>query len=35
MTGPNCLTPEQEADGYVLTCVGRPLSRVTLDVAEP
>lgn len=35
MSGPNCLTPEQEADGYVLTCVGCPLSPVTLDVAEP
>ncbi|MCG8916378.1 FAD-binding oxidoreductase [Actinokineospora sp. PR83] len=35
MNGPNCLTPEQEADGYVLTCVGRPLSEVTLDIAEP
>ncbi|RSM47425.1 phenylacetate-CoA oxygenase [Amycolatopsis balhimycina DSM 5908] len=35
MNGPNCLTPEQNADGYVLTCVGRPLSEVTLDIAEP
>ncbi|HWO64275.1 MAG TPA: 2Fe-2S iron-sulfur cluster-binding protein [Umezawaea sp.] len=35
MNGPNCLTPEQRADGYVLTCVGCPLSEVTLDIAEP
>lgn len=35
MNGPNCLTPRQEADGYVLTCVGCPLSKVTLDIAEP
>ncbi|WP_275291904.1 FAD-binding oxidoreductase [Amycolatopsis sp. La24] len=35
MNGPNCLTPQQKADGYVLTCVGCPLSRVTLDIAEP
>jgi ferredoxin-NADP reductase len=33
--GPNCLTPQQKADGYVLTCVGCPLSKVTLDIAEP
>jgi ferredoxin-NADP reductase/predicted pyridoxine 5'-phosphate oxidase superfamily flavin-nucleotide-binding protein len=35
MNGPNCLTPQQKADGYVLTCVGCPLSKVTLDIAEP
>ena len=35
MSGPNCLTPEQNAAGFVLTCVGRPLSDVTLDIAEP
>ncbi|MFF5075858.1 2Fe-2S iron-sulfur cluster-binding protein [Actinoplanes sp. NPDC000266] len=29
---PNCLTPPEKADGYVLTCVGRPLSGVTLDL---
>lgn len=23
------------ADGYVLTCVGCPPSKVTLDIAEP
>ncbi|WP_233159547.1 2Fe-2S iron-sulfur cluster-binding protein [Pseudonocardia sp. MH-G8] len=34
MNGPNCLTPQQEADGYVLTCVGCPLSTVTLDIAD-
>ena len=32
---PNCLTQGQKADGYVLTCVGCPLSKVTLDIAEP
>ncbi|WP_246170697.1 2Fe-2S iron-sulfur cluster-binding protein [Pseudonocardia hierapolitana] len=32
--GPNCLTPRQKADGYVLTCVGCPLSKVVLDIAE-
>ncbi|MFD3378288.1 MULTISPECIES: 2Fe-2S iron-sulfur cluster-binding protein [unclassified Streptomyces] len=31
---PNCLTPAQKADGYVLTCVGCPLSKVTLDIAD-
>jgi uncharacterized protein len=35
MNEPNCLTPQHKADGYVLTCVGRPLSKVTLDIAEP
>ena len=35
MSGPNCLTPQQQAEGYVLTCVGCPLSKVTLDIAEP
>ena len=32
---PNCLTPRQQADGYVLTCVGRPMSKVTVDIADP
>lgn len=32
---PNCLTPQHKADGYVLTCVGCPLSRVTLDITGP
>ncbi|MFC8130777.1 2Fe-2S iron-sulfur cluster-binding protein [Streptomyces sp. NPDC057302] len=32
---PNCLTPQQQTDGYVLTCVGCPLSKVTLDIADP
>jgi ferredoxin-NADP reductase/predicted pyridoxine 5'-phosphate oxidase superfamily flavin-nucleotide-binding protein len=35
MNGPNCLTPQQKSDGYVLSCVGCPLSKVTLDIAEP
>nr|WP_145487336.1 MULTISPECIES: 2Fe-2S iron-sulfur cluster-binding protein [Streptomyces] len=30
-----CLTPEQKADGHVLTCVSCPLSKVTLDLADP
>lgn len=30
---PNCLTPQEKADGYVLTCVSRPLSEVTVDIA--
>ncbi|MFJ6691832.1 2Fe-2S iron-sulfur cluster-binding protein [Streptomyces sp. NPDC091294] len=30
-----CLTPEQRADGYVLTCVGCPLSAVSLDISGP
>lgn len=34
MNGPNCLTPQQKTDGYVLTCVGCPLSKVTLDIAS-
>lgn len=34
MGGPNCLTPQQKADGHVLTCVGFPLSEVTLDITE-
>ncbi|WP_329130205.1 2Fe-2S iron-sulfur cluster-binding protein [Streptomyces sp. NBC_01476] len=32
---PNCLTPQQRADGYVLACVSCPLSKVTLDIADP
>ncbi|MER5198646.1 2Fe-2S iron-sulfur cluster-binding protein [Streptomyces sp. NPDC002755] len=32
---PNCLTPRQKADGYVLTCVSCPLSEVTLDITDP
>lgn len=32
---PNCLTSRQKADGYVLTCVGCPLSEVTLDITDP
>ncbi|WP_084701949.1 2Fe-2S iron-sulfur cluster-binding protein [Cryptosporangium arvum] len=32
---PNCLTPQQRADGYVLACVSCPLSTVRLDIAEP
>ncbi|WP_406300080.1 FAD-binding oxidoreductase [Embleya sp. NBC_00888] len=32
---PNCLTPQQKSDGYVLTCVGCPMSKVTLDITDP
>ncbi|WP_327687964.1 2Fe-2S iron-sulfur cluster-binding protein [Streptomyces tubercidicus] len=32
---PNCLTADQKADGYVLACVSCPLSKVTLDIADP
>ena len=35
MSGPTCLTPQQKADGFVLTCVDCPLSKVTLEIAEP
>ncbi|MFI6169147.1 2Fe-2S iron-sulfur cluster-binding protein [Nocardia sp. NPDC051052] len=31
---PNCLTPQQKADGYILTCVGHPLSKTTLDITD-
>jgi ring-1,2-phenylacetyl-CoA epoxidase subunit PaaE len=31
---PNCLTREERAAGYVLTCVGRATSACRLDVAE-
>ncbi|PRY56994.1 hypothetical protein B0I28_108305 [Glycomyces artemisiae] len=29
-----CLTPEQKAEGQVLTCVSCPLSTVTLDITD-
>lgn len=35
MSEPNCLTPAQRAAGYVLTCVARPASAVTVDIADP
>ncbi|MFJ8282425.1 2Fe-2S iron-sulfur cluster-binding protein [Streptomyces griseoviridis] len=31
--GPNCLTAGQRAAGWALTCVGRPLTDVTVDIA--
>lgn len=31
---PNCLTREERARGYVLTCVGRPTSACTLSVED-
>jgi ferredoxin len=33
MEEPNCLTPAERAAGHVLTCVGRPLGPVTIEVA--
>lgn len=35
MNGPNCLTAQQKSDGYVLTCVGFPLSKATVDITDP
>lgn len=32
MEEPNCLTPAERAAGHVLTCVGRPLGPVTIEV---
>ncbi|MYQ43959.1 2Fe-2S iron-sulfur cluster binding domain-containing protein [Streptomyces sp. SID4985] len=32
MSTPNCLTEQQRAEGYVLTCVGRPCSAVEVEV---
>ncbi|WP_428936377.1 2Fe-2S iron-sulfur cluster-binding protein [Streptomyces sp. ACT015] len=32
---PNCLTPRERAQGYVLACSGRPLTDVTLEIPEP
>jgi ferredoxin-NADP reductase/predicted pyridoxine 5'-phosphate oxidase superfamily flavin-nucleotide-binding protein len=34
MSEPNCLTPQQRAAGYVLTCAARPESPVTVDIAD-
>ncbi|WP_432826824.1 2Fe-2S iron-sulfur cluster-binding protein [Dactylosporangium sp. CA-092794] len=31
---PNCLTPHQRAEGWTLTCVGRPQSPVTLALTD-
>ncbi|MFB8275693.1 2Fe-2S iron-sulfur cluster-binding protein [Nocardia colli] len=31
---PNCLTPQQKADGFVLACVGCPLSKITLEITD-
>lgn len=30
-----CLTPRRKAEGHVLTCVSFPLSKVTIDIADP
>ncbi len=32
MAEPNCLTPEERAQGFVLTCVGRPKTALGLSV---
>lgn len=34
MKQPNCLTPRQLADGYVLTCVSCPRSGVVVDLED-
>ncbi|MBT0769914.1 2Fe-2S iron-sulfur cluster binding domain-containing protein [Kineosporia sp. J2-2] len=34
MSEPNCLSEAQKADGYVLTCVGRANSEITVDIAD-
>ncbi|WKU05592.1 2Fe-2S iron-sulfur cluster-binding protein [Micromonospora sp. HUAS LYJ1] len=34
LSEPNCLTPQQRAAGYTLTCLGQPLSEVTIDLAK-
>jgi len=34
MAEPNCLTPEQRSDGYILACIGRPLSPVRLEIVD-
>ncbi|MEU1752642.1 2Fe-2S iron-sulfur cluster-binding protein [Micromonospora matsumotoense] len=34
LSEPNCLTPQQRAAGYTLTCVGQPLSEVTIDLSD-
>jgi ferredoxin-NADP reductase len=34
MSGPNCLTPRQEAAGRILACMAQPLSPVVVDIAE-
>jgi ferredoxin-NADP reductase len=32
MDEPNCLTADERRDGWILTCVARPLTRCTLEV---
>ena len=34
MSRPNCLTPQQEADGRILACAAQPHSDVTVDIAD-
>jgi ferredoxin-NADP reductase len=33
MDEPNCLTPEEQAEGYVLACVSRPAGPCVLEIA--
>lgn len=35
MDEPSCLTPAERAAGHVLTCVGRPVGPVRIEVAPP
>jgi ferredoxin len=35
MDEPSCLTPAERAAGHVLTCVGRPVGTVSIEVALP
>ncbi|BBY65039.1 2Fe-2S iron-sulfur cluster-binding protein [Mycolicibacterium helvum] len=34
MAEPNCLTPEQRSDGYILACIGKPRSPVRIDIID-
>lgn len=34
MEEPNCLRPRERATGHILTCVGRPMGPVTIEVDE-
>lgn len=34
MGEPNCLTPEQRSDGYILACIGKPRSPVRVEIID-
>lgn len=34
MGEPNCLSPEQRADGFILTCIGQPRSAVRIEIGD-